>query len=173
MMYDSGVKSLVIGRGQCRWKNIKCGYPYLISTEKFIHWMPADDLRIGSYTPGDQVSKGLFVHMQCINPGASCLQHFPKVLQLMSSLGPSKTNKAANWRTGGLRSLACWGCHRPAAQPAAEALTLLTVCTSPTSPHYCAGGEFWREDWGSINRLPWNTNGSVQLYPSGPAFTKC
>lgn len=59
MMYDSGVKSLVIGRGQCRWKNIKFGYPYLISTEKFIHWMPADDLRIGSYTPGDQVSKGL------------------------------------------------------------------------------------------------------------------
>lgn len=133
MMYGSGLQSLVIGRGQCRWKNTKFGYPYLISTEEFIYRMPVADLTIGSYMSGGQVSLGLLVPMQSINPGASCLQHFPQVLQL-TSLGPSKTNKKANGRAGGLLRLACQGCHCPAAQGAAEVLTLLSLHITNLTP---------------------------------------
>lgn len=39
---------LVIGRGPCRWKNTKLGYPYLIPTKKLIHWMSVDDPKLGS-----------------------------------------------------------------------------------------------------------------------------
>lgn len=50
-----------------------------------------------------------------------------------------------------------------AAQRTAEALTLLTVCTSQTSPHSCVGEELEREGWGSFNQLLGDLNGSVHV----------
>lgn len=102
--------------------------------------------------------------------GASCLQHFPQVLQAphqapARQTGQTKEQEACSgWLVEAATALLprqlqrFWPCLLP---------------TSPTSPHSCGGSEFWREGWGSTNQLPWNTNGSVQLYPSGLAVTKC
>lgn len=51
-----------MARGKYRLKKkkkpSKFGYPDLISMKKFINWMPAGDLRMGSYLPGGRLSPG-------------------------------------------------------------------------------------------------------------------
>lgn len=112
--------------------------------------MPVDDVGIGSHRSGGQVSIGLCVHRQSLNPGwpAHITSRRPNSAPCQDPERPTEAGKPHGRRPAqvGLLSL-----QSPCCPHCCRRSDPLPVCTSQTSPHSRGAAKLWREGGGSMS----------------------